>query len=206
MSADGPVSTPAKKTAVKPSAPAAKPPSAQKALPASQPAKKALPSSVGSQKALPAPSQKSPATPKPNTRSQSATAKSMNRPVPNTRPAQNNKPGGPTAAKTQGPVGVSKPGANTNKSMSKSSINSSGKTVISDRSRPKPTAGKAAAARGTSAPAKGGDILGIGNNFGDINKTGPKNSQSNNKSGAARKPSAGDPLALGDLENIGKKK
>jgi hypothetical protein len=48
--------------------------------------------------------------------------------------------------------------------------------------------------------------LGIGDNFGDINKTKPKNSQNKNSSGASRKPSAGDPLALGDLENVGKKK
>lgn len=90
--------------------------------------------------------------------------------------------------------------------------------MVSQESRPGYR--KAAVTKGnprpmaSSTPAKGGDILGIGENFSDISKTRQKDSSQNKTSsgggggggGAARKSSAGDPLALGDLENVGKKK
>ena len=176
MSSDGPVSSGQKKTAVKPSA--------AKALP---------PSTLSAKKALPAPSQKGPATPKPATRTPAA---KPNKPTPNSKPA------GPTSVKSKGPVGVTKPATNGPNLVS--NVNSSGKTMVSAASRPgyrKPAVSKN---NPNPMPAKGGDILGIGENFG---KTGPKDSQNKNSSGgAARKSSASDPLALGDLENVGKKK
>lgn len=197
MSADGPVASAQKKTAVKPSAPASKPPAAQKALGSAPSAKKALPASNGAPKALPAPSPK-PATSKPAARAPPG--------KPNTaqKPSQNSKPGGPTSVRSQGPVGVSKPSSNSAKPSS--NVNTSGKVMVSAESRPGYR--KSAVTRNThkSEPAKGGDILGLGENFGDISKSRPKDSQSKNSSGAARKPSAADPLALGELEKIGQKK
>ena len=168
MSADGPVSNAPKKTAVKPSAP-----SAQKALPASSGPRKAPPTTKS-------------ATPQ--------------RALPSTKPATTSRVGGPTAVKPQGP-GVSKPGSNPTKSAqppqkTASSVNSSGKVVPSQASRPKPVTRKPAAAGGASTAGKSGDILGIGNK--------PKSQQPNNSS---RKPSASDPLAIGaDVAQIGKKK
>ena len=48
--------------------------------------------------------------------------------------------------------------------------------------------------------------VGIGENFGDISKTKPKSSNKS-QSGPPGKPSAGDPLAIGEeIGNIGKKK
>lgn len=83
-------------------------------------------------------------------------------------------------------------------------MNSSGKVVPSQASRPKPVARKPAATGGASKAGKPGDILGIGDNFGDASKTRPKSQQPKNSS---RKPSASDPLAIGpDIAQIGKKK
>jgi hypothetical protein len=209
MSSDGPVSSGQKKTAVKPSAPAGKPPSAPKALP---------PSTLPAKKALPAPSQKGPATPKPATRVPPAKPNVTQKQPPSQKPTPNSKPAGPTSVKSKGPVGVTRPNSApakpaTNGPKLVSSVNSSGKTMVSPESRPGYRKSAVTRNNPNPMPAKGGDILGIGENFGDISKTRPKDSHHKNSSAgggggaaAARKPSASDPLALGDLENIGKKK
>lgn len=184
MSADGPVSSAPKKTAVKPSTPQP----AQKAVGSTQNARKALPPSAGPRKA---PSTK-PATPQ--------------KALPSTKPAQNSRVGGPTPVRSQGP-GVSKPGSNPPKSAqypqkTASKVNTSGKVVPSAASRPGYK--KPAATKGASTAGKSGDILGIGDNFADTSKTRPKSTQAKISS---RKPSASDPLAIGDdIASIGKKK
>ncbi|KAK5168828.1 uncharacterized protein LTR77_006137 [Saxophila tyrrhenica] len=190
MSADGPVSG-GNKTAVKPSAPTAKPQSAQKALPSSQGAKKALPSAGGAPKGLPAASQK-PSTPRPNTGSISKpTTASAKKPPTTNGAAPRSAPGGPPS---KPPSAVSQPSSNPGKVTS--STAPSGKVKISAESRPKP-AGAKTAARPSNAPSvKPKDPLGI-----------EGKPQQGGQKGGGTKASAGDPLAIGnDIGSIGKKK
>ncbi|KAK3697712.1 hypothetical protein LTR37_017294 [Vermiconidia calcicola] len=177
MAADGPVSSAQKKTAVKPSAPTA----AQKSLPTTAGAKKALPSTGGAQKALPAASQRPNASTSQGAR-------------PNTggvqKPTQNSRVSAPSNnARTAGRVPASRPSA-------ASSGAATGKVSISSESRPK-VGGAQKPFKSSMGPKSKPDpsnMLGVGN----TNK-GPAKSPA--------KPSAGDPLGMGDdLMSMGKKK
>lgn len=274
MSADGPVSAPAKKTAVKPSAPTAKPQTAQKALPSTGSAQKALPSTGGAQKALPSTggAQKALSSATKSVPSVGGTPKttpSKSLPVTGTlqrgysgtsqKPQSTPKPAqqaprpntGGTQQKTQGVVSGAKgatgqkPGGPTNTrpmSTSKgpsapstaSNTRSDGKVRISAASRPNPASSKPGA-RSTAQYTKtvggggsgqqqptGGDILGIGDNYGDIGKVsqqagnqsrqqggqqgGQGGNQGGNQGGPPNKPNASDPLGMGEeLSKIGQK-
>lgn len=237
MSADGPASGGQKKTAVKPTtAPAKTASNAQKTIAASNGnAKKTIPSTGNAQTAAPTGQQKAGATQKPGyhpVKTNTAAAQNRSKSAP-TQPLQNLRN---TAAKANAGARpqstTSRPGTNVGGSGLRSGVtNADGKTRVSPESMPRagmnyrypnrPGQGTAAPTRRAGNQDKShdhSDPLGIGENFGDMSKGSKGNSskpqsggqfqvQSKAQQAVDKKPSASDPLALGEeINKIGQKK
>ena len=214
MSADGPVSgsgAQRKTTAVKPESATS---TATKALPstggAAGSSQKALSSMAGASKPVTSGGQKpvTSGTQKPATggaqKPPSSSYQKPASPYPKPNVGAHRPQGGakPATGSTVGGVRNAKPNAGS----SASKATSDGKVSVSAASRPKPAGARAGGA--TKPQSKGGDILGIGGNYGDATKTRPQSGNASKpqggKGGPPAKPSAGDPLGMGqDLGNMG---